>query len=49
MKNGSKTRFSESDPRPFGMLHQAFSAHLEPVVTRLGPQKIAKCIEKGPF
>ena len=32
-KNGSKTCFSKSDPRPFGMLEQVFLAHCEPVVT----------------
>ena len=33
VKNGSKTRFSKKDPRPFGMLKQVFLAHFEPVVT----------------
>ena len=32
VKNGSKTCFSKSDFRPFGMLKQVFSAHLEPVL-----------------
>ena len=49
VKNGSKTHFSKSDPRPFGMLKQVFSAHSQPVVTRFGPWKIPKCLEKGPL
>ena len=49
VKNGSKTHFSKSDPRPFGMLKQMFLAHFEPVVTRFGPWKIPKCLEKGSF
>ena len=31
------------------MLKQLFLAHLEPMVTRFGPWKIPKCLEKGPF
>ena len=37
VKNGSKTRFSKSDPRPFGMLKQVFLAHFEPVLTEFSP------------
>ena len=37
VKNGSKTRFSKSDPRPFGMLKQAFLARFEPVLTEFSP------------
>ena len=48
-KKRSKTRFSRSDPGPFGMLKQVFLAHFEPVVTRFGPWKIPKCVENGPF
>ena len=33
VKNGSKTRFSESDPGPFGMLKQVFLARFEPILT----------------
>ena len=33
VKNGSKTRFPESDPGPFGMLKQVFLADFEPVLT----------------
>ena len=33
VKNGSKTRFSKSDPGPFGMLKQVFLARFEPVLT----------------
>ena len=29
VKNGSKTRVSQSDPAPFGMLKQAFLAHFK--------------------
>ena len=31
VKNGSKTHFSQSDPRPFGMLKQVFLAHFKPI------------------
>ena len=48
VKNGSKTLFSKSDPRPLGMLKQLFLAHFEPVVTRFGPRKMPKCLENGP-
>ena len=49
VKNGSKTHFSKSDPRSFGMLKQMFLAHFEPVVKCFGPWKVPKCIENGPF
>ena len=47
VQNGSKTCFSKSDCGPFGMLKQVFLAHFEPVVTRFGPWKMPKCLEKG--
>ena len=37
VENESKTRFSESDPGPFGMLKQGFFARFEPVLTELSP------------
>ena len=37
VKNGSKTRFSKSDPGPFGMLKQVFLARFEPVLTQFSP------------
>ena len=46
VKNGSKMRFSKSDPGPFGMLKQVFLAHFESVGTRFGPWKIPICLEK---
>ena len=49
VKNGSKTRFSKSDPGPFGMLKQVALAHFEPVATEFGSCKIPKCLESGPF
>ena len=49
VKNGLKTRFSKCDPRPFGMLKQVFFARFGPMVTRSGPWKTQKCLEKGPF
>ena len=49
VKNGSKTGFSKSDRRPFGMLKQVVLAHFEPVVTRFGPCRIPKCLKYGPF
>ena len=49
VQNGSKTRFSKSDPGPLGMLKQVFLARFEPMVTGFGPWKIAKCLEEAPF
>ena len=49
VQNGSKRCFSKSDPGPFWMLKQLFLAHFEAEVTRFGPWKIPKCLEKGPF
>ena len=49
VKNGSKTHFSKSDPRPFGMLQQVSLARFEPVVTRFAPWKMPKCLENGPL
>ena len=46
VKNGSKTSFSKSDPRPFWMHKQVFLAHFEPVVMHFGPWKIT-IIEKS--
>ena len=37
VKNGSKTRFSKSDPGPFGMLKQTFLAHFDPYLTQVSP------------
>ena len=37
VKNESKTRFSKSDPGPFGMLKQVFLARFEPVLTEFSP------------
>ena len=37
VKNGSKTRFSKSDPGPFGMLKQMFLAHFEPNLAQFSP------------
>ena len=37
VKNGSKTRFSKSDPGPFGMLKQVFLARFDPVLTKFSP------------
>ena len=48
-KNGSKTCFSKSDPRPFGMLKQVFLARFELLVMHCGPWRMPKCLENGPF
>ena len=37
VKNGSKTRFSKSDPQPFGMLKQVVFGRFEPVLTEFSP------------
>ena len=47
VKNGSKTPFSKSDPRPFWMLKQVFLAHFEPVVMHFGPWKMATIKNSG--
>ena len=49
VKNGSKTRFSKSDPGPFGMLKQVFLAHFEPVVTCIGAWKYQYALKMGRF
>ena len=49
VNNGSKTRFSKSDPGPLGCSNKCFVAHFEPIGTGFGPWKIPKCLEKGPF
>ena len=49
VQKGSEARLSKSDPGPFWMLKQVFLAHFEPEVTRFGPWKIPKCLEKGPL
>ena len=49
VKSGSKTRFSKSDPGPYGMLKQVFVAHFEPIRKVFGPCKIPKCREKRRF
>ena len=48
-KNGSKTHFSRTDPRPFGTLKQVILAHFQPMLTRFGPCKMRKCLANGPF
>ena len=37
VKNGSKTRFSKSDPGLFAMLKQVSLAHFEPVLNNFSP------------
>ena len=37
LKNGSKTRFSESASRPLGVHKQVFRAHFEPLLTKFSP------------
>ena len=37
VQNGSKTCFSQSDPRPFGMLKQVVLAGFEPVLMECSP------------
>jgi hypothetical protein len=49
VKNGSKTRFSKSDPGPFMMLKQVVLAHFEPMATGFGSWKLPRCLENGPF
>ena len=49
VKNESKRHVSKSDPGPLGMLKQVVLAQLEPMVTRFGPWKTPKCLEKGLF
>ena len=44
-----KIIFSKVVPRPLGMLKHVFPGRFEPVVARLGPWKIPKCLENGRF
>ena len=44
-----KMTFFKFVPKPFGMLKQVFLGRFEPVVTRFGPCKIPKCLQKGPL
>ena len=44
-----KKTFFKSHPRQFWMLKQVFLAHLQPVVTCFGPQKIPRCFQHGPL
>ena len=49
VKNGSKTRFSKSDPGPSWMLGQVFLAHFEPIWTGCGPRKSQYSLKRGRF
>ena len=49
VKIGSKTHFSKSDPRPFGMLKQVFLAHFEPNWTGFGPWKSQNSLKRCPL
>ena len=49
VQNGSKMRFSKSDPGPFGMLKKVFLAHFEPVVTRLAHGKSQNALKRCRF
>ena len=49
VQNGSKMCFYKSDHAQFWMLKQVFLAHFESEVTRFGPWKTPKCLEKGPL
>ena len=49
VKNGSKTRFSKSDPRPFMMLKQVVLAHFEPVATGFRSWKTQNALKAGHF
>ena len=44
-----KKIFSKVIPRPLGMLKQVFLGRFEPVVARLGPWKVPKCLGNGRF
>ena len=49
VKNGQKTRFSETGLGPFGMLKEVYLAHFEALVMHFGSWKIQNCLENGPF
>ena len=49
VKNGLKTRFSENDPGPFGMLKEVVLAHFEPVATSFGSWKFQNALTMGHF
>ena len=46
---GQKRVFQRVIVDQLGRLNKCFLARFEPAVTRLGPWKIPKCLEKGPF
>ena len=46
---GQKRVFLKVIVDHLGCLNKCFLARFEPVVTRFGPWKILKCLEKGPF
>ena len=47
--NGSKMRFSKSDPGPFGMLRQVFLPYFGPIGTGFGPWKPQYSLKRGRF
>ena len=49
VKHGSKTHFSKSDSRPFGMLEKVFLAYFEPIWTGFGPWKSQYSLKRGRF
>ena len=46
---GQKRVFPRVIVDQLGCLNKCFLGRFEPAVTRLGPWKIPKCLEKGPF
>ena len=49
VRNGSKTRFSESDHGPFGLHKQMKAPHFDPVSSHFGPSQILKKLDNGLF
>ena len=48
VKNGSKTHFSKTHPRPFGVHKRVKCAYFEPILGHFGPSQVHKSLESGP-
>ena len=48
VKNGSKTHFSKTHPRPFGVHKRVKWGHFEPILGAFWPLRSPKSLESGP-
>ena len=47
VKNRSKTHFSKTHPRPFGVHKRVKWAHFEPILGHFGPSEVQKALKVG--